>query len=182
MGARDSYVELTSRVGCDGSRVVNQSHEVTVDVSAPRKRVERFGRKRDEEGFTLIEMLVVITIIGLIMALVGPRVLNYLSDSKIKAARIQIESFKSALDLYNLDNGAYPTTAEGLTALVNAPSETPTWHGPYLQGGIVPADPWGHPYDYQSPSEHGPYEIVSDGPNGKGGGLNDAKDITSWTR
>ena len=103
-------------------------------------------RRRGEHGFTLVEMLVVITIIGLIMALVGPRVLNYLSESKTKTAQIQIESFSSALDLFYLDNGRYPSSAEGLTALVRRPSNAGGWNGPYLKSGSVPTDPWGRPY------------------------------------
>ncbi len=112
-------------------------------------------------------MLVVITIIGLIMALVGPRVLNYLSESKVKAARIQIESFSSALDLFYLDNGRYPTSSEGLPALVQRPANSLAWNGPYLKTASVPADPWGRPYKYRSPGDHAPYEISSAGPGGK---------------
>lgn len=116
-----------------------------------------------EAGFTLVEMLVVITIIGLIMGLVGPRVLSYLSDSKIKAARIQIESFEAALDLYYLDNGSYPASNEGLKALVQRPASAAAWNGPYLRTGAVPDDPWGHPYVYKVPGDHSPYEIASFG-------------------
>jgi general secretion pathway protein G len=146
-------------------------------------RVARARRRRNGEGgFTLIEMLVVITIIGLIMALVGPRVLNYLSDSKVKAAKIQIESFTSALDLFNLDTGRYPSTSEGLTALVQTTSPIPAWNGPYLKGGIVPADPWGHPYVYRSPGEHGSYDITSLGSDRQQGGSGNAADITNWKR
>ncbi|MBV8106929.1 MAG: type II secretion system major pseudopilin GspG [Hyphomicrobiales bacterium] len=131
--------------------------------------VRRFFRSRSlrhegERGFTLVEMLVVITIIGLIMALVGPRVLNYLSESKVKAARIQIESFSSALDLFYLDNGRYPTSSEGLPALVQRPANSLAWNGPYLKTGSVPTDPWGRPYKYRSPGDHAPYEITSSGP------------------
>ncbi len=97
------------------------------------RRADDDTRSEGEEGFTLIEMLVVITIIGLVMALVGPRVLNYLGESKVKAAKIQIESFSAALDLYFLDNGTYPTASEGLGALVQRPSSTPAWNGPYLK-------------------------------------------------
>lgn len=135
-----------------------------------------------EAGFTLIEMLVVITIIGLIMALVAPRVLNYLGESKVKAAKIQIESFGSALDLYYLDAGHYPPSSEGLAALVQRPGEAETWNGPYLKGGVVPTDPWGHVYVYRSPGEHGPYDIVSFGADGQEGGTGTASDITSWIR
>ena len=107
-----------------------------------RKRSCRTGR-RNERGFTLVEILVVITIIGLIMALVGPRVLNYLSESKVKAAKIQIQSFSSALDLFYLDTGRYPSRAEGLGALVQPAGGAASWNGPYLKGGNVPLDPWG---------------------------------------
>ena len=129
----------------------------------------RSARRAGEGGFTLVEMLVVITIIGLIMALVGPRVLNYLSESKVKAARIQIESFSSALDLYYLDNGRYPTSSEGLPALVQRPANASSWNGPYLKTGAVPADPWGRPYVYRSPADHAPYEIASYGSSGQQG-------------
>jgi general secretion pathway protein G len=138
--------------------------------------------RASEAGFTLIEMLVVITIIGMIMALVGPRVLNYLGQSKVKAAKIQIESLASALDLYYLDEGRYPTTSDGLGALVQRTGNATAWNGPYLKGDIVPADPWGRPYVYRSPGEHGAYDIVSYGSDGQEGGTGTAGDITSWTR
>jgi general secretion pathway protein G len=141
------------------------------------KRVKaRRARAAGDEGFTLVEILVVITIIGLIMGLVGPRVLNYLSESKAKAAAIQIQSLESALDLYYLDLGRYPTTAEGLTALVQRPGGTVGWNGPYLKNNSVPSDPWGRPYKYRSPSDHGAYEIVSFGAQGQEGNAN----IRSW--
>jgi len=130
--------------------------------------IRRFFRegsasRHGEGGFTLVEMLVVITIIGLIMALVGPRVLNYLSESKVKTAKIQIESFSSALDLFYLDNGRYPTSSEGLSALVQRPASSLSWNGPYLKTASVPADPWGRPYRYRAPGDHAPYEISSSG-------------------
>ena len=136
-----------------------------------------------EQGFTLIEMLVVISIIGLIMALVGPRVLNYLSESKAKAAKIQIESLTSALDLYALDTGQYPSNSEGLEALMQRPGGGATnWSGPYLKGNVVPKDPWGRPYVYRSPGQHGAYDILSYGADGQEGGTGAAADITSWTQ
>ena len=129
----------------------------------------RWTREREgEEGFTLVEMLVVITIIGLVMALVGPRVLNYLSQSKEKTAKIQIESFAAALDLYYLDNGSYPAANEGLKALVEQPASARAWNGPYLRTARVPEDPWGHPYVYKAPGDHAPYEIDSYGTGGVG--------------
>jgi general secretion pathway protein G len=137
-------------------------------------------RRRDgEAGFTLVEMLVVITIIGLIVGLVGPRVLNYLSESKVKAAHIQIESFSSALDLYYLDNGRYPSASEGLAALVQRPGALETWNGPYLKSGVVPNDPWGHPYVYKTPGEHSAYEIDSYGPKGEEGSVDSSAMIKS---
>lgn len=131
-----------------------------------------------EQGFTLVEMLVVITIIGLIMGLIGPRVLNYLSESKVKAAKIQIQSFASALDLYSLDTGRYPSSAEGLAALVQPTTGGGTWNGPYLKGGSLPNDPWNHAYLYRAPGEHGPYNIVSLGSDGQEGGSGTAADIS----
>ncbi len=133
-----------------------------------------------DDGFTLVEILVVITIIGLIMGLVGPRVLSYLNTSKVKAAAIQIQSFSSALDLFYLDLGRYPTSSEGLAALVQRPGGSSGWNGPYLKNASVPNDPWGHPYRYRSPGEHGPFEIVSLGSDGKEGGVGTAADIRSW--
>jgi len=147
------------------------------------ERQKKFRSRRcSEGGFTLIEILVVISIIALIMSLVGPRVLNYLGESKVKAAKIQIQSFSSALDLFNLDTGRFPTTAEGLNALVQSPGTIPSWNGPYLRGGVVPNDPWGNPYVYRSPGEHGPYDIISYGSDGQEGGTGTAADITSWSR
>ena len=122
-----------------------------------------------ESGFTLVEMLVVITIIGLIMGLVGPRVLNYLSESKVKTARIQIESLSAALDLYYIDNGRYPDANQGLGALVERPPAATAWNGPYLKTPTVPMDPWGHPYVYKTPGDHAPYEIDSYGSTGPNG-------------
>ena len=148
------------------------------------KRVQRHaaeGREPDqgEQGFTLVEMLVVITIIGLIMSLVGPRVLNYLGESKVKAAKIQIQSFSSALDLFYMDAGRYPTTSEGLAALVKPAPGLTAWNGPYLKGGTVPNDPWGKPYAYRSPGERSAYEIVSYGSDGQEGGTGTAADIST---
>jgi general secretion pathway protein G len=149
--------------------------------------VRRFFHSRSHRGagkfgFTLVEMLVVITIIGLIMALVGPRVLNYLGESKVKAARIQIESFSAALDLFYLDNGRYPSSSEGLPALVQRPANSASWNGPYLKTGSVPTDPWGRPYLYRSPGNHAPYEIASYGPSGEPNGAGGAAEIKSTSQ
>ena len=138
---------------------------------------------RDQRGFTLVELLVVITIIALIMGIVGPRVLNYLTESKTKAAKIQIESFASALDLFFLDTGRYPSGSEGLAALVKRPGNTVAWNGPYLKGGVVPPDPWGNPYVYRAPGQEGrTYDILSYAADGTEGGTGSGQDITSWQR
>lgn len=137
--------------------------------------------RTSEQGFTLVEMLVVITIIGLIMGLIGPRVLNYLSESKVKAAKIQMQSFASALDLYNLDTGRYPSSSEGLAALVQPTAGGGSWNGPYLKGAALPSDPWNHPYLYRAPGEHGPYDIMSLGSDGQEGGSGIAADLSLET-
>jgi general secretion pathway protein G len=146
------------------------------------RQSKRRHSRRYQRGFTLVEILVVITIIGLIMALVGSRVISYLGESKVKAAKIQIESLGSALDLFYLDAGRYPTTSEGLRALVERTGNTALWNGPYLKGNTVPNDPWGKPYVYRSPGQYGAYDILSYGADGQEGGTGAAADITSWTR
>ena len=149
---------------------------VGIFFTANERRERR--RKVGEEGFTLVEMLVVITIIGLIMGLIGPRVLNYLSESKVKAAKIQMQSFSSALDLFYLDAGRYPSSSEGLAALMQRTSGVGAWNGPYLRGNTLPNDPWNHPYVYRSPGERGPYDIMSYGADGQEGGSGVAADIS----
>lgn len=127
--------------------------------------------RRDRQGgFTLVELLVVLVILGLVMGLAGPRVLGYLSTSREKAAKLQIESFASALDLFYLDNGRYPSTSEGLQSLVQRPPAADSWSGPYLKQGSVPADPWGRPYEYRTPGKSGPFAILSLGADGQKGG------------
>jgi general secretion pathway protein G len=149
-----------------------------MDQVAIYPRRPRRSFRRGEAGFTLVEMLVVITIIGLIMALVGPRVLNYLTESKVKAARIQIQSFASALDLFYLDAGRFPSSGEGLDALVRPTPGVAAWNGPYLRGGSVPNDPWGSPYVYRVPGERGPYDLISLGSDRQEGGTGSAGDIS----
>jgi general secretion pathway protein G len=135
-------------------------------------------------GFTLIEILVVIIVLGLLAALVGPRILGRVSEAKSATARTQIELLGVALDNYRLDNGSYPTTEQGLAALQEVPTREPiplNWRGPYLKKA-VPLDPWGRPYIYKSPGEHTPsaYDLATLGRDGQPGGEDEDADITSW--
>jgi general secretion pathway protein G len=128
-------------------------------------------------GFTLLELLVVIVIIGLLAAYVGPKYFAQLGKSEVTVAKAQIESFEKSLDTYRLDVGRYPTTEEGLQALTTAPQTAGTkWNGPYLKKG-VPQDPWGNPYAYRAPGTTGDYEIVSLGKDGQPGGTGENADI-----
>ena len=137
-------------------------------------------RSRSEAGFTLIELLVVLVILVLLASLVGPRVIGYLGSSRIKAAKVQIESLASALELYKLDTGAYPTTSEGLKALIAAPQGATGWNGPYLTKRDVPNDPWGRPYNYRAPGQHGAFDIFSLGADNQPGGTGENEDVNSW--
>ena len=130
-------------------------------------------------GFTLLELLVVMVIIGLLAAYVAPRYFGQLGKSEVKAAMAQINSFEKALSHYRLDTGHYPTTEQGLTALVVRPQNEPKWDGPYLSKA-VPPDPWGRAYSYRSPGEHGEYDIFSFGKDGQPGGSSENADITNW--
>jgi general secretion pathway protein G len=135
-------------------------------------------------GFTLIEMLVVIIVIGLLAGLVGPRILGRVSEAKTATARTQIELLGLALDNYRLDNGSYPTTEQGLAALQEKPGREPAatnWRGPYLKKAI-PADPWGRPYEYASPGQQSPgaYDLWTFGRDGQSGGEGDDEDVLSW--
>jgi len=137
-------------------------------------------RNRARRGITLIEMLVVLTIIALFAALVAPRLLSKSDTARVTAARAQIQSFMTALGAYKLDTGTYPTTEMGLEALRRRPQNVPQWSGPYLPQDI-PADPWGRPYIYRYPGEQGDEpEIVSLGADGQPGGEGINADIVSW--
>jgi general secretion pathway protein G len=137
-------------------------------------------RRRRQAGFTLIEIMVVMVIIGLLMALVGPNLIGRSEKAKTQAAAMQIERLGTVLDTFRLDIGRYPTTQEGLQALVARPSGLERWDGPYLNKG-VPKDPWDRPYVYRSPGDGGrPYDIYSLGADGAPGGTDQNRDITSW--
>ncbi len=138
------------------------------------------GRRVGEAGFTLIELLVVMVILVLLASLVAPRVIGYLGSSRTKSAKVQIESLSTSLELFKLDTGRYPDGREGLAALVERPGNLPSWNGPYLKKEKVPLDPWGQPYIYRYPGQHGPFDILTLGADKKEGGQNEDQDIASW--
>lgn len=130
-------------------------------------------------GFTLLELLVVMMIIGLLAGYVGPRYFSQIGKSEVKAARAQMDALGKALDQFRLDTGHYPSTEQGLVTLVERPANEPKWGGPYLTKA-VPPDPWGNSYIFISPGEHGDYDLLSYGKDGKPGGEGEAAEITNW--
>ena len=137
--------------------------------------------KNDKQaGFTLLELLVVLGIIAMLAGIVGPQVMKHMGESKTKAAKVQIEDLSATLDMYKLDAGNYPTTEQGLQALIEAPDTAKHWNGPYLSKAKIPLDPWQNEYHYVSPGEHGRFDISSMGADGKEGGTGEDQDIVSW--
>ncbi len=143
-----------------------------------RKRaVWRKPRRSDEAGFTLVELLVVLVILVLLASIIGPRVIGYLGASRTKTAKVQIESLVTSLELFHIDVGRYPATAEGLNALVKPPTKLASWSGPYITKGNIPPDPWGRPYRYQSPGKKGAFDLYTMGRDGKEGGTDEDADV-----
>lgn len=136
-------------------------------------------KSRKSQGFTLLELLVVMVIIGLLAGYVGPKYFAQVGKSEVKAAQAQINALEKALDTYRLDTGHYPGTEQGLEALMTQPASEPKWQGPYLKK-VVPPDPWGKPYIYKQPGEHGEFDLYSYGKDGQPGGSGDMVDITNW--
>jgi general secretion pathway protein G len=132
------------------------------------------------KGFSLVELLVVLAILGMIIGLVGPRVMKHLGSAKSDTAKIQIEDLGATLDIFYLENGRYPSSQEGLSALVTKPAGLDNWNGPYLKKQVIPKDPWGNEYHYQSPGNHGEYDLYSYGADNQAGGDKNDRDINSW--
>lgn len=136
--------------------------------------------KNNERGFTLLELLVVLAILGLLAAIVGPQVIKYLGSSRSGTAQVQVKNIASALQLFRLDAGRYPTAGEGLNALVSAPPSDPEWNGPYLPDAKAITDPWGKPYQFRVPGTHGEIDVFTLGSDGAEGGTGEAKDVGNW--
>lgn len=133
-----------------------------------------------QSGVTLVEILVVLAIIGLLAGLVGPQVLNALGGAKSKTALIQIRDIEQALEMYKLDVGRYPNTAQGLESLIEKPSGTAGWNGPYLKNGKLPPDPWGSEYRYKYPGDQAEFDVFTLGEDGSPGGDGENRDVGNW--
>ena len=137
-------------------------------------------RKHNQNGFTLLELLVVLAILGLLAAIVGPQVIKYLGSSKTQTASVQAKNIAASLELFRLDAGRYPTASEGLNGLLKAPASVPIWNGPYLPQATAIIDPWGNPYKFKAPGDHGEMDVFTLGSDNAVGGSGEAKDVGNW--
>lgn len=160
-------------------RSIRSVHPIRPAGPICRIRGDDRGRRRGAAGFTLIELLVVVVIIGLLAGLVAPRYFGQIGKSKVGVARAQIDALSQALGHYRIELGSFPTTEQGLQALVTRPEGADKWQGPYLTKA-VPADPWDRPYHYKAPGDHGDFDLYSYGADGQAGGTGENTDVTSW--
>ena len=137
-------------------------------------------KNHKQSGFTLLELLVVLGIIAMLAGIVGPQVMKHMGESKTKAAKVQIEDLSATMDMYKLDAGSYPTSQQGLQALIEAPDNAKRWNGPYLSKSKIPLDPWQNEYHFVSPGEHGKFDIFTYGADDKEGGEGEDRDVLSW--
>lgn len=151
-------------------------------VRALMRRIRRPARSRPcgSRGVTLMELLVVLAIIAIISTIAVPTIMNQFAKAKVRTAAVQVQQFGTILDMYRLDVGRYPSTTEGMEALMTAPPGVDRWAGPYLQNRAALTDPWGNPYEYRTPGDHGDYDLWSNGADGVSGGEERDADITNW--
>lgn len=147
---------------------------------AAKKEVRRISHSGNEDGYTLMELLVVLAILGFLAAIATPAVIHYLDSAKNSTAKTEVANLSAGLDLFKLDVGRYPTTEEGLKALVTAPPTAENWNGPYVKKTSEIDDPWGHPYNYKSPGQHGEFDLYSYGAKGEGGDAGVKPQIANW--
>jgi len=181
-GEEERPISCLTGISVGRNLIINNLSMILSEVLFLKKRLTDrcfAGRLGRDSGFTLIELLVVVIIIGLLASLVAPKFFGKLGASRQKTAKAQIELFGAALDEFRLDNGRYPDTEEGLSALRDKPEDLENWSGPYLPKAI-PKDPWGHEYVYRSPGEHYDYDLISYGRDGEQGGEGEDSDIVSW--
>ncbi|MCH4152337.1 MAG: type II secretion system major pseudopilin GspG [Sphingobium sp.] len=136
--------------------------------------------KIEQNGFTLLELLVVLSILGLLAAVVGPQVIKYLGSSRSETAHVQVKNIAASLQLFRLDAGRYPTAQEGLEALVKQPATVPNWNGPYLPDATAITDPWSRPYRFAAPGKHGEVDVYTLGSDNASGGTGEARDVGNW--
>ncbi len=156
--------------------MADQRRAITLCAAAFPRRAVRVSAA----GFTLLELLVVLAILGLLVGFVAPQVIKYLGRAKTDTARVDIHNIGQALDLFRLDVGRYPTQQEGLQAIVAKPAGLDRWQGPYVKQAKMPADPWGEPYRYRIPGEHGEYDLYSLGADNTPGGTGENQDVANW--